>query len=99
MTNDKSLAKKLYIIRNHGLVDRNNCEIFAYNSRLDSIQAAIANYKIKNKLNTITNKRISNAKLLDKLLKPIHQVKIPERKKYLKEVFIYTKLMLKIEIC
>ena len=87
LTNDKSLAKKLYIIRNHGLVDRNNCEIFAYNSRLDSIQAAIANYKIKNKLNTITNKRISNAKLLDKLLKPIHQVKIPERKKYLKEVF------------
>ncbi len=87
LTNNKLLAKKLYIIRNHGLVDRNNCEIFAYNSRLDSIQAAIANYKIKNKLNIITNKRISNAKLLDKLLKPIHQVKIPVRKKYLKEVF------------
>ena len=87
LTNNKLLAKKLYIIRNHGLVDRNNCEIFAYNSRLDSIQAAIANYKIKNKLNTITNKRISNAKLLDKLLKPVHQVKIPVRKKYLKEVF------------
>jgi len=87
LTNNKLLAKKLYIIRNHGLVDRNNCEIFAYNSRLDSIQAAIANYKIKNKLNTITNKRIRNAKLMDKLLKPIHQVKIPVRKKYLKEVF------------
>tara|TARA_B110000483_G_C18179202_1_gene536257 strand:+ start:421 stop:1569 length:1149 start_codon:yes stop_codon:yes gene_type:complete len=87
LTNNKSLAKKLSIIRNHGLIDRNNCEIFAYNSRLDSIQAAIANYKIKNKLNTITNKRISNAKLLDKLLKPIKEVKTPSRKKYLKEVF------------
>ena len=74
-------------MRNHGLKDRNNCEVFAYNSRLDTIQATIANYKIKNKLNKITKKRISNANFLDKLLKPIKQVKTPDRKKYLKEVF------------
>ena len=53
-TNNKKLAKKLYLIRNHGLKDRNNVEIFGYNSRLDTIQAAVANYKMKNKLDNIT---------------------------------------------
>jgi len=87
LTNNKALSNKLYLMRNHGLKNRNNCEFFAYNSRLDTIQATIANYKIRKKLNTITNKRISNAKLLDKLLKPIKEVTTPSRKKYLKEVF------------
>lgn len=87
LTNSRSLSKKLYLMRNHGLKDRNNCEIFAYNSRLDTIQATIANYKIKKKLNVITKKRIENAKFLDKILKSIKQVKLPTRKKYLKEVF------------
>ena len=58
VTNKKALADKLYLIRNHGLKDRNNVEIFGYNSRLDSIQAAVANYKMKNKLDNITSKRI-----------------------------------------
>ena len=87
LTNNSSLAKKLYLMRNHGLRDRNNCEIFAFNSRLDTIQAAIANYKIKNKLNTITKKRISNALLLDRLLGDLEEIEIPKRKNYLKEVF------------
>ena len=68
VTNKKELAKKLYLIRNHGLKDRNNVEIFGYNSRLDTIQAAVANYKMKFKLDNITKKRIENSKLLDKLL-------------------------------
>lgn len=87
LTNKKELAKKLSLMRNHGLRDRNNCDVFAYNSRLDTIQAAIANYKIKKKLNKITQTRISNAKLLDNLLSSVKQVTLPKRKKYLKEVF------------
>jgi len=87
ITNSKSLAKKLFLMRNHGLINRNNCEVFSYNSRLDTIQATIANYKIKNKLNIITKKRIGNALMLDKLLSNIKEIKIPERKNYLKEVF------------
>ena len=31
--------------------------------RLDTIQAAVANYKMKNKLDNITNKRIRNSKI------------------------------------
>ena len=87
ITNNKNLAKRLFLIRNHGLKDRNTCLEFAYNSRLDTIQAAIANYKIKNKLKNITSKRIQNAKTLDKLLKGIKEVKTVKRLKYLKEVF------------
>ena len=58
ITNNKKLFDKLLLIRNHGLLNRDTCKEFAYNSRLDSIQAAIAYYKIKNKLNYISNTRI-----------------------------------------
>ena len=87
VTNKTSLAKKLYLIRNHGLKNRNNVEIFGYNSRLDTIQAAVANYKMKNKLDNITSKRIKNATMLDKLLSKNKKVILVERLKYLKEVF------------
>jgi len=87
VTNNKPLAKKLYLIRNHGLKNRNNVEIFGYNSRLDSIQAAVANFKMKNKLDNITNKRIKNSKLLDKLLSKNKNIITIKRMKYLKEVF------------
>ncbi len=87
VTNKKPLAKKLYLIRNHGLKNRNNVEVFGFNSRLDTIQAAVANYKMKNKLDNITSKRIKNAKMLDKLLSTNKNVTTVKRLKYLKEVF------------
>jgi len=87
VTNKTALAKKLCLIRNHGLKDRNNVEIFGYNSRLDTIQAAVANYKMKNKLDNITSKRIKNATMLDKLLSKNEKITLVERLKYLKEVF------------
>ena len=87
VTNKKPLAKKLYLIRNHGLKNRNNVEIFGYNSRLDTIQAAVANYKMQNKLDNITNKRIKNATMLDKLLSKNKNVTTVKRLKHLKEVF------------
>ena len=87
VTNKKPLAKKLHLIRNHGLKNRNNVEIFGYNSRLDTIQAAVANYKMQNKLDNITNKRIKNATMLDKLLSKNKNVTTVKRLKHLKEVF------------
>jgi len=87
VTNKKPLAKKLYLLRNHGLKNRNNVEIFGYNSRLDTIQAAVANYKMQNKLDNITNKRIKNATMLDKLLSKNKNVTTVKRLKHLKEVF------------
>ncbi len=87
LTHSKTLAKKLYLIRNHGLKNRDTCKIFAFNSRLDTLQATVANYKLEKKLDNITLKRIDNASLLDKLLENNKNVKTIKRKKYLKEVF------------
>ena len=86
-TNNQKIANKLYLLRNHGLINRNKSKIFGYNSRLDTIQAVVANYKLKNKLNTITKKRIKNAHLFDKLLKTNPNIKIMKRFPHLKEVF------------
>ena len=87
ITNNKTLYQELTLLRNHGLLNRNTCKVFGYNSRLDTIQAAIANYKLKNKLNNITSKRIKNALFLDKLLSKNKNIKTVKRYSYLKEVF------------
>lgn len=87
LTNDDFLAKKLYLIRNHGLINRNNCDFFGYNSRLDTIQAVVANYKLKNKLTNITKKRIKNAKFFDQLLKNNKNIELVQRDKESTEVF------------
>ena len=79
-TNDEKFANKIRLLRNHGLVDRDTCEIFGYNSRLDTIQAVIADHLL-DKLNVITNARIENANYLDNNLKNIKEIYIPNRKK------------------
>ena len=87
-TNNKEFAKKIELLRNHGLISRNECKIFGFNSRLDTIQAIVANYLIKKKLNIISKKRISNALYLDKHLSKLHEIDIPERaNEKSKEVF------------
>ena len=78
VTNKKKLAQKMYLMRNHGLVNRNENLIFGYNSRLDTIQAVVANHLLK-KISKITNSRIKNAKYLDKLLLNIKEIQIPIR--------------------
>ena len=86
-TNSDDLANKMRLMRNHGLVDRDNCEIFGYNSRLDTIQAIVGQHLIK-KIDYITSKRIENANFLDSKLENIPQVKIHSRdKNIIKEVF------------
>ena len=87
ITQNEKLAKKLYLLRNHGLINRNTCKIFGFNSRLDTIQATVANYKMKYKLKNITTKRIKNAHLFDSLLKSNPNVKSVKRLPHLKEVF------------
>ena len=86
-TNNEELSNKLKLIRNHGLLDRNTCLEFSYNSRLDTVQAIVAKYVIKNKLENITANRIKNSLILDKHLSSIKEVSITERSEQLKEVF------------
>jgi len=46
-TNDQPLFEMLRKYRNHGLKNRDECEFWGINSRLDSIQAGIANIKLR----------------------------------------------------
>jgi dTDP-4-amino-4,6-dideoxygalactose transaminase len=45
-TDDAELDAKLRKLRNHGLRNRDECEIWGFNSRLDSMQAAFAEIKL-----------------------------------------------------
>jgi dTDP-4-amino-4,6-dideoxygalactose transaminase len=45
-TDDDALAAKLLKLRNHGLRNRDECEIWGFNSRLDTMQAAFAEIKL-----------------------------------------------------
>lgn len=64
---DAKLAQRLKTLRQHGLVDRNTCTEWGYNSRLDSIQAAILRVRIR-KLDHIIERRRYNAALYKELL-------------------------------
>ena len=86
VTNNNKINKKLKLIRNHGLVDRNNIKFFGVNSRLDTLQAIVANHLLP-KLKNITFSRIKNANYLDDNLKHIKQIYIPKREKSSREVF------------
>jgi dTDP-4-amino-4,6-dideoxygalactose transaminase len=45
-TDDDALAATLRKLRNHGLRNRDECEVWGYNSRLDPLQAAFAEIKL-----------------------------------------------------
>jgi dTDP-4-amino-4,6-dideoxygalactose transaminase len=80
-TQDEELACKMRLMRNHGLVDRDHCQVFAYNSRLDTVQAVVADHLLQ-KIDFITKNRIANAEYLDNALSEIPQVTIPRRDKH-----------------
>jgi len=86
-TNDANFAEKISLMRNHGLIDRDNAEFFAYNSRLDSIQAIVAKYLIRNRLDNITKSRQENALYFDELLNDVPEITLNQRNKNLSEVF------------
>ncbi len=78
VTNDDDLADQFRLLRNHGLVNRDEIAVLGYNSRLDSLQAIVGNWLIDQAWE-ITNKRISNALYYDEHLRNIPSIRIPER--------------------
>ncbi len=85
-TKEKKSYQMLKLMRNHGLVSRNKNLIFGYNSRLDTIQAVVANHLLK-KIKIITDKRIRNSLYLESNLKKLPELIFKSRLKNLKEVF------------
>lgn len=86
-TNSEDCYKKIKLLRNHGLKNRDEIECFGYNSRLDTLQAAVANYVLQN-LTGITEARRKNALIYDFELKEMaDSVVLPPRKPDVQQVF------------
>jgi dTDP-4-amino-4,6-dideoxygalactose transaminase len=78
VTDDDELDRRLRLLRNHGLADRDTVLLMGRNSRLDTFQAVVGNWLIP-KAAWIVEQRIANARLYDKGLGQIAQVRIPPR--------------------
>lgn len=85
-TNDDEIAENIRALRVHGSKPKYFHHVIGYNSRLDSIQAAILTVKLKY-IDKWNDMRISNAKFYNKTLKDIEGLKIPEINSNLKHVF------------
>jgi len=68
VTNKKKIYQKIKMYRNHGLSAVNNVELSGINSRLDSIHAAVVNFRLK-KLKLNINSKRRNVNLYRKLIK------------------------------
>lgn len=79
VTNNPDIREQLTLMRNHGLVNREQCKMWAYNSRLDTIQAVVAQHLLDNKMSHINQQRLANAVWLDKALCEIPQITLPPR--------------------
>lgn len=78
VTNDKELAEKIRIIANHGQRVKYYHEVVGVNSRLDTIQAAILNVKIKY-IQAYESKRKAVADFYDKSLSDLPFLQVPYR--------------------
>ena len=85
-TNSEELADKLRLMRNHGLVGRDECHVFAYNSRLDTIQAVVARHLLE-KINHITKSRVAHAYYFDKEQSSVSQIIVPKRDTNIYQVY------------
>ena len=70
VTNDDSLAEKIKMIRNHGMVEGYDTRIFGLNLRLPELSAAIAKVQM-NKLERMLDLRRRNAELLTTLVSSV----------------------------
>lgn len=91
ITDSEPMRDRLRLLRNHGLQNRDEVVIFGYNSRLDTVQAAVGNQLIQ-EIDWITATRIKWANKLDQALRELPDaLMVPERqphKRYVHHLYI-----------
>lgn len=95
-TNDDGLALKMKMIANHGQSKQYYHDIVGCNSRLDSIQAAVLNIKLKYLDDYITSRRKA-ADYYDKTFANNSKIITPYRASYSKHVFHQYTIILNVE--
>jgi len=87
VTKSEEIANKLRLLRNHGLVNRDEVKILGHNTRLDSIQAVVAN-RLLNEVQEITDRRINVARYYDEAFSDLNEfITIPSRRPQAKQVY------------
>lgn len=86
MTQNEVLGERLHMIANHGQRKKYHHEVIGVNSRLDTLQAAVLNVKLKY-LNEYSRARQAVAKRYDSELYNTHGFIIPKRASYSTHVF------------
>ena len=90
-TNNKTIIELAKVLRNHGQTKQYKSDYIGYNSRLDSIQAAILLVKLKH-IDKFNNARIKIAKKYTQVFKDISQIQPPQ----LKTTHIYHQYTIKV---
>ncbi len=89
LTDNKMVAEKVKLMRNHGIKSRDNVTMYGINSRLDSLNAEVLKMRLK-KLKNIISRRRRNAKLYQKLIKTsnVKFINTPDNRKDAYVMFI-----------
>jgi dTDP-4-amino-4,6-dideoxygalactose transaminase len=77
VTNDTEIYEKLVMLRNYGSKKKYEHDMIGYNSRLDTLQAAVLSVKLRH-LDEWNEKRIKAAALYDKLLEGTEYTGFPK---------------------
>jgi dTDP-4-amino-4,6-dideoxygalactose transaminase len=86
VTNDKEVYKKLLMLRDYGRISKYEHAIIGYNSRLDTLQAAILRIKLK-RLNAWNNMRKKSAYFYNRLLRNVDNIVVPYVSSQVKHVY------------
>jgi dTDP-4-amino-4,6-dideoxygalactose transaminase len=87
VTDDDEMDRKLRLLRNHGLRSRDEMEILGYNTRLDSVQAVVGKYIVR-QTHEIGVKRAQRAAYYDAGFREIPGIRVPPRNPRTKNVYL-----------
>ncbi len=85
LSNDKNLAQKIRLMRNQGNFEKYNHIVIGYNNRLDTLQAAVLQVKLKY-LDSWNKKRQENAEYFNRHLKGLN-ITVPFVPRYNKHIY------------
>jgi len=86
MTSNGELAARISMMANHGQTQKYHHKVIGCNSRLDTIQAAILNVKLKY-MDDFTRRRQQVARYYDQTLSTLSELRIPEKASYSTHVY------------
>ncbi|MDR1336107.1 MAG: DegT/DnrJ/EryC1/StrS family aminotransferase [Tannerella sp.] len=86
ITSDSALAGRVRMMANHGQTEKYRHKIIGCNSRLDTLQAAILDVKLKY-MDAFTAARRKTALLYDRVLSTLDEVRIPARSAFSTHIY------------